>query len=33
MTVDEAFDFFANDVGLRRSLGVIREVGLGYNAG
>ena len=30
MTVDEAFDFFANDVGLRRSLGVIREVGLGY---
>jgi excinuclease ABC subunit A len=30
MTVDEAFDFFVNDVGLRRSLGVIREVGLGY---
>jgi excinuclease ABC subunit A len=30
MTVDEAFDFFGNDIGLQRSLGVIREVGLGY---
>ena len=30
MTVDEAFRFFAHDVGLQRSLGVIREVGLGY---
>jgi excinuclease ABC subunit A len=30
MTVDVAYEFFADDVGLRRSLGVIREVGLGY---
>jgi excinuclease ABC subunit A len=30
MTVDAAFQFFADDAGLRRSLGVIREVGLGY---
>ena len=30
MTVDAAFEFFADDVALRRSLGVIREVGLGY---
>lgn len=30
MTVDEAFRFFADDDALQRSLGVIREVGLGY---
>jgi excinuclease ABC subunit A len=30
MTVDEASEFFANDDPLRRSLGVLREVGLGY---
>ncbi|GIQ75339.1 excinuclease ABC subunit UvrA [Bradyrhizobium sp. RD5-C2] len=30
MTVDDAFDFFADDQPLRRSLGVLREVGLGY---
>jgi excinuclease ABC subunit A len=30
MTVDEAFEFFAAEEGLRRSLGVLREVGLGY---
>jgi excinuclease ABC subunit A len=30
MTVDAAFEFFADEVALRRSLGVIREVGLGY---
>ena len=30
MTVDAAFEFFADDPSLRRSLGVIREVGLGY---
>ena len=30
MTVDEAYRFFADDSGLQRSLGVIREVGLGY---
>ncbi|MDB5620161.1 excinuclease ABC subunit UvrA, partial [Tardiphaga sp.] len=30
MTVDDAFVFFADDAALRRSLGVIREVGLGY---
>ncbi len=30
MTVDTAFDFFADDPALRRSLGVVREVGLGY---
>jgi excinuclease ABC subunit A len=30
MTVDEAFAFFADDPSLRRSLGIVREVGLGY---
>ncbi|MEA2882126.1 MAG: excinuclease subunit [Bradyrhizobium sp.] len=30
MTVDTAFEFFAEDTQLRRSLQVIREVGLGY---
>jgi excinuclease ABC subunit A len=30
MTVDGAFAFFADDEPLRRSLGVLREVGLGY---
>ena len=30
MTVDAAFEFFAEDAQLRRSLEVIREVGLGY---
>jgi excinuclease ABC subunit A len=30
MTVDQAFGFFADDEPLRRSLGVLREVGLGY---
>jgi len=30
MTVDDAFAFFGDDETLRRSLGVIREVGLGY---
>jgi excinuclease ABC subunit A len=30
MTVDAAFEFFADDPQLRRSLDVIREVGLGY---
>jgi excinuclease ABC subunit A len=30
MTVDGAFDFFADDDALRRALGVLREVGLGY---
>jgi excinuclease ABC subunit A len=30
MTVDGAFEFFADDDALRRSLGVLREVGLGY---
>jgi excinuclease ABC subunit A len=30
MTVDAAFEFFADDRQLRRSLDVIREVGLGY---
>ena len=30
MTVDAAFEFFAADASLRRSLSVIREVGLGY---
>ena len=30
MTVDEAFEFFADDEPLRRSLAVLREVGLGY---
>jgi excinuclease ABC subunit A len=30
MTVDDAFRFFADDISLQRSLGIIREVGLGY---
>lgn len=30
MTVDLAFEFFNGDEALRRSLGVLREVGLGY---
>jgi excinuclease ABC subunit A len=30
MTVDAAFEFFADDAALQRSLGVVREVGLGY---
>ncbi|MDP9107600.1 MAG: excinuclease ABC subunit A, partial [Pseudomonadota bacterium] len=30
MTVDEAFDFFADDVTVQRPLGVLRDVGLGY---
>jgi excinuclease ABC subunit A len=30
MTVDEAFEFFRDDGLLARSLGVLREVGLGY---
>jgi excinuclease ABC subunit A len=30
MTVDGAFEFFADDESLRRSLSVLREVGLGY---
>ena len=30
MTVDGAFEFFASDEPLQRSLGVLREVGLGY---
>jgi excinuclease ABC subunit A len=30
MAVDEAFEFFADADPLRRSLGVLREVGLGY---
>ena len=30
MTVDEAFDFFADEVSVSRSLHVLREVGLGY---
>jgi excinuclease ABC subunit A len=30
MNVDTAFDFFRDDEPLRRSLGVLREVGLGY---
>jgi excinuclease ABC subunit A len=30
LNVDAAWDFFADDVPLRRSLGVLREVGLGY---
>ena len=30
MTVDTAFAFFGDDQVLRRSLGVLREVGLGY---
>jgi excinuclease ABC subunit A len=30
MTADDAFEFFADDASLQRSLGIIREVGLGY---
>lgn len=30
MTVDTAFEFFPDDPSLRRSLGVLRDVGLGY---
>jgi excinuclease ABC subunit A len=30
MTVDAAFDFFADESHLQRSLGVLRDVGLGY---
>jgi excinuclease ABC subunit A len=30
MTVDEAFEFFEEDIEVRRALGVLREVGLGY---
>jgi excinuclease ABC subunit A len=30
MTVDAAHDFFADEEAVRRSLGVLREVGLGY---
>jgi len=30
MTVDAAFDFFADESHLRHSLGVLRQVGLGY---
>jgi excinuclease ABC subunit A len=30
MTVDAAFAFFADDPSLRRTLGVLRDVGLGY---
>ncbi|MEO6880525.1 MAG: hypothetical protein ABI181_06170, partial [Mycobacteriaceae bacterium] len=30
MTVEEAEEFFAPDLGVRRSLAVLREVGLGY---
>jgi excinuclease ABC subunit A len=30
MTVDSAFEFFADDASIRRSLGVLQEVGLGY---
>lgn len=30
MTVDAAFEFFGDDEALRRSLGTLREVGLGY---
>jgi excinuclease ABC subunit A len=29
-TVDTAYDFFSDDALLRRSLGVVREVGLRY---
>jgi excinuclease UvrABC ATPase subunit len=31
MTVDAAFEFFADDPSLCRSLSVLREVGLGYS--
>jgi excinuclease ABC subunit A len=30
MTADDVFRFFTDDISLQRSLGVIREVGLGY---
>jgi len=30
MTVDAAYDFFAEDAAVHRALGVLREVGLGY---
>ena len=30
MTVDAAFEFFAEETHLQRSLGVLRDVGLGY---
>ena len=30
MTVDAAFEFFANDASLQRSLNVIREIGFGH---
>ncbi|MDQ2668552.1 MAG: excinuclease ABC subunit UvrA [Gemmatimonadota bacterium] len=30
MTVNAAYEFFAEDAGVRRALGVLREVGLGY---
>lgn len=30
MTVDAAYEFFADEAALRRSLGVVRQVGLGY---
>ncbi len=30
LTVDAAFEFFADEAHVRRSLGVLREVGLGY---
>ena len=30
MTVDTAYEFFADEPHLRRALGVVREVGLGY---
>ena len=30
MTVDAAFEFFDGQPALRRALGVVREVGLGY---
>jgi excinuclease ABC subunit A len=30
MTVDEAFEFFADEPHIRRSLDVVRQVGLGY---
>jgi len=30
MTVDAAYEFFSGDAQIRRSLGVIRQVGLGY---
>src|SRR5690606_37435715 len=30
MTVDDAHEFFADEPGLSRTLGVLRQVGLGY---